>query len=69
MLPVPGPVYIYIYILRMIRDRHVILKVVLHIRLYSCLVAASYIIMLCCLVYSYHFLMLVGELIITGIVI
>ena len=67
MLPGPGPVYIYI--LCMIRDRHVILKVVLHIWLYSCLVAVSYIIMLCCLVYSYHFLMLFVELIITGIVI
>ena len=32
------------YILRMIRKRHVILKAALHFKLYSCLVAASYII-------------------------
>ena len=32
-----------LYILCMIRERHVILKAALHFRLYSCLVAASYI--------------------------
>ena len=36
----------------MIRERHVILKAALHSGLYSCLAAASYIIMLYCLVYS-----------------
>ena len=49
----PGPV------LCMIHERHVILKAALHSGLYSCLAAASYIIMLYCLVYSYNFLMLV----------
>ena len=44
--PGPGPV------LCMIRERHVILKAALHSGLYSCLAAASYIIMLYCLVYS-----------------
>ena len=39
----PGPV------LCMIRERHVILKAALHSGIYSCLAAASYIIMLCCL--------------------
>ena len=43
--PGPGPV------LCMIRERHVILKAALHSGLYSCLAAASYIIMLYCLVY------------------
>ena len=38
--PGPGPV------LCMIRERHVILKAALHSGLYSCLAAASYIIML-----------------------
>ena len=42
----PGPV------LCMIRERHVILEAALHSGLYSCLAAASYIIMLYCLVYS-----------------
>ena len=37
----------------MIRERHVILKAALHSGLYSCLAAASYIIMLYCLVYSF----------------
>ena len=37
----------------MIRERHVILKTALHSGLYSCLAAASYIIMLYCLVYSF----------------
>ena len=41
MLPGPGPVYT---VLRMIRERHVILKVVLHFRLAVYIVAASYII-------------------------
>ena len=45
--PGPGPV------LCMIRERHVILKAALHSGLYSCLAAASYIIMLYCLVYSF----------------
>ena len=45
----PGPGSV----LCMIRERHVILKVALHSGLYSCLAAASYIIMLCCLVYNY----------------
>ena len=36
----------------MIRERHVILKAALHSGLYSCLAAASYIIMPYCLVYS-----------------
>ena len=36
-----------------IRERHVILKAALHSGLYSCLAAASYIIMLYCLVYSF----------------
>ena len=47
-------------VLCMIRERHVILKVALHSRLYSCLAAAScsYIIMLCCLVYIFFFLLL-----------
>ena len=45
--PYPGPV------LCMIRERHVILKAALHSGLYSCLAAASYIIMLYCLVYSF----------------
>ena len=49
----PGPV------LCMIRERHVILKTALHSGLYSCLAAASYIIMLYCLVYSFFKLMLV----------
>ena len=35
---------LYIPVLRMIRERHVILKAALHFRVYSCLVAASYII-------------------------
>ena len=35
------------------RERHVILKAALHSGLYSCLAAASYIIMLYCLVYSF----------------
>ena len=39
-------------ILHMIRERHVILKAALHSGLYSCLAAASYIIMLYCQVYS-----------------
>ena len=38
--PGPGPV------LCMVRERHVILKAALHSGLYSCLAAASYIIML-----------------------
>ena len=42
--PGPGPV------LCMIRERHVILKAALHSGLYSCLAAASYLIMLYCLV-------------------
>ena len=46
----PGPV------LCVIRESHVILKAALHSRLYSCLAAASYIIVLYCLVYSYNFL-------------
>ena len=46
--PGPGP-------LCMIRERHVILKAALHSGLYSCLAAASYIIMLYCLVYSVFF--------------
>ena len=37
----------------MVRERHVILKAALHSGLYSCLAAASYIIMLYCLVYSF----------------
>ena len=41
--PGPGPE------LCMIRERHVILKAALHSGLYSCLAAASYIIMLYCL--------------------
>ena len=45
--PGPGPV------LCMIRERHVILKAAFHSGLYSCLAAASYIIMLYCLVYSF----------------
>ena len=45
--PWSGPV------LCMIRERHVILKAALHSGLYSCLAAASYIIMLYCLVYSF----------------
>ena len=46
MLPAwPGPV------LCMVRERHVILKAALHSGLYSCLAAASYIIVLYCLVY------------------
>ena len=47
MLPGPGPV------LCMIRERLVILKVSLHSGLYSYLAAASYIIMLYCLVYIF----------------
>ena len=43
--PGPGPV------LCMIRERHVILKAALHSGICSCLAAASYIIMLYCLVY------------------
>ena len=43
----------------MIRERHVILKAALHSGLYICLAAASYIIMLYCLVYSLKKLMLV----------
>ena len=39
-------------VLCMIRERHVILKAALHSGLYSCLAAASYIIMLYCQVYS-----------------
>ena len=42
--PGPGPV------LCMICERHVILKAALHSGLHSCLAAASYIIMLYCLV-------------------
>ena len=54
MLPGPGPV------LCMIRERHVILKAALHSRLYSCLAAASYIIMLYChIIIVKIFLMLV----------
>ena len=45
--PGPGPV------LCMIRERRIILKAALHSGLYSCLAAASYIIMLYCLVYSF----------------
>ena len=45
----PGPV------LCMIRERHVILKAVLHSRLAVYLQLATYIIMLYCLVYSYIF--------------
>ena len=37
----------------MIRERYVILKAALHSGLYSCLAAASYIIMLYCQVYSF----------------
>ena len=37
----------------MIRERYVILKAALYSGLYSCLAAASYIIMLYCLVYSF----------------
>ena len=37
----------------MVRERHVILKAALHSGLYSCLAAASYILMLYCLVYSF----------------
>ena len=56
MLPGPGPGSV----LCMIREMHVILKAALHSRLYSCLAAASYIIMLYCLVYIVKiFLMLV----------
>ena len=41
-------------VLCIIRERHVILgKAALHSGLYSCLAAASYIIMLYCLVYSF----------------
>ena len=47
--PGPGPV------LCMVRKSHVILKAALHSGLYSCLAAASYIIMLYCLVYSLIF--------------
>ena len=42
-----------------IREGHVILKAALHSGLYSSLAAASYIIMLYCLVYSFLKLMLV----------
>ena len=38
-----------IIILHMIREKHVILKATFCSGLYSCLVAANYIIMLCCL--------------------
>ena len=48
---------------------HVILKPALHFRLYSCLVADSYIIMLYCLIYSYNFFMLVCGIIIIAVVI
>ena len=47
LAPGPGPV------LCMVRERHVILKAALHSGLYSRLAAASYIIMLYCLVYSF----------------
>ena len=57
MLPGPGPGSV----LCMIRERHVILKAALHSGLYSCSAAASYIIMLYCLVYRYNFLCLFGE--------
>ena len=68
MLPGPGPV------LCVIRENNVILKAALHSRLYSCLAAASYIIMFYCLlciiiVYSYNFLVLVWGPIIIAIVI
>ena len=42
-----------LYCVYMIRERPVILKAALHSGLYSCLAAASYIIMLYCLVYSF----------------
>ena len=48
-----------LYCVYMIRERHVIFKAALHSGLYSCLAAASYIIMLYCLVYSFFKLMLV----------
>ena len=42
-----------LYSVYMIRERHVILKAALHSGLYSCFIAAaSYIIMLYCLVYT-----------------
>ena len=54
--PSPGPV------LCMIRERHVILKAALYFRLYSCLAAASYINMLCCLLYNNFFNVSLGNL-------
>ena len=55
MLPGAGPVYTTYDI----HERHVILKAALHFRLYSCLVAARYIIAVLPSIYnSYNFLML-----------